>query len=293
MTVLQPTQADARFVDSVPELYDRYLGPFLFTPLAADLAQRLIVPDAGPLRVLELAAGTGRLTEQLRASLPAGSSIVATDLNAPMLEIAKRRVAGAEGPVVEWRAPVDAQALPFGEGEFDAVVCQLGIMFFPDKPAAARQALRVLRPGGQWLLNVMGALDESPMGSIVNDVVARLFPDPPSFFRVPFSYADPVALMALAAEAGFEDVDVTLVDRVAEAPSAHDAAYGFVCGNPGAQAIRDRGGDPEVVVRAVTEALASEYGDHPLRIPMRARVLSACRPRPPRQEVNPQEAGFP
>ena len=279
MTDLQPTQADARFVDTVPELYDRYLGPFLFTPLAADLAQRMILPRGGPARVLELAAGTGRLTEQLRAWLPPGSTIVATDLNAPMLEIAKRRVAGAEGAVVEWHAPVDAQALPFGDGEFDAVVCQLGIMFFPDKPRAAREALRVLRPGGQWLLNVLGALDESPMGRIVTDIIGRILPDPPSFFRVPFSYADPVALMALAEEAGFEDVDVGVVDRVAEAPSAYDAAYGFVFGNPGAAAVRDRGGDPEAVVRAVTEALVSDYGDHPLRIPMRARVLSARRPR--------------
>jgi SAM-dependent methyltransferase len=279
MTDLQPTQADARFVDSVPELYDRYLGPFLFTPLAADLASRLILPEGRAARVLELAAGTGRLTEQLPAWLPAGSTIVATDLNAPMLDIAQRRVSVSEGHAVEWRAPVDAQALPFGDGEFDAVVCQLGIMFFPDKPRAACEALRVLRPGGQWLLNVMGATGESPMGRIVTDVVARLFPDPPPFFRVPFSFADPAALMALADEAGFEDVDVCVVDRVAEAPSAHDAAYGFVFGNPGAQAVRDRGGDPQVVVRAVAEALASEYGDHPLRIPMRARVLSACKPR--------------
>jgi SAM-dependent methyltransferase len=279
MTDLQPTQADARFVDSVPELYDRYLGPFLFTPLAADLAQRAILPEGRAARVLELAAGTGRLTEQLGAWLPAGSTIVATDLNAPMLEIAKRRVSGADGRAVEWHAPVDAQALPFGGGEFDAVVCQLGIMFFPDKPRAAREALRVLRPGGHWLLNVMGAVDENPMGRVVTEVVARLFPDPPPFFRVPFSFPDPTALMSLADDAGFEDVDVSVVDRIAEAPSAHDAAYGFVFGNPGAQAVRDRGGDPAVVVRAVAEALVSEYGDHPLRIPLRARVLSACKPR--------------
>lgn len=279
MTDPQPTPADARFVDSVPGVYDRYLGPFLFTPLAADLAGRMILPEGRAARVLELAAGTGRLTEQLPAWLPAGSTIVATDLNAPMLEVAKRRVAGADGRTVEWRAPVDAQALPFGDGEFDAVVCQLGIMFFPDRPRAALEALRVLRPGGHWLLNVMGALDENPMGGVVAGVVARLFPDdPPPFFRVPFSFPDPVALMSLADEAGFEDVDVSVVDRVAEAPSARDAAYGFVFGNPGAQAVRDRGGDPEAVVRAVAEALASEYGDHPLRIPLRARVLSACKP---------------
>jgi len=281
MTELQPTALDARFVDSVPELYDRYLGPFLFSPLASDLAERVIRPDDHPPRVLELAAGTGRLTEQLLAQLPPGTSIVSTDLNEPMLELGRRRIAAPSADVsLQWRAPVDAQELPFGDGEFDAVVCQLGIMFFPDKPRAAREALRVLRPGGQWLVNAMAPLDESPLGRIVNQVVAEHLPgDSPTFFRVPFSFGDPVALMALAHDAGFEDVDVSVVDRTGESPSAEDAAYGFVFGNPGAQAIRDRGGDPRVVASAVAQALAAEYGDHPLRIPLRARVLSACRPR--------------
>lgn len=278
--LLQPTALDARFVDSVPELYDRHLGPFLFTPLAADLAERMHVPEDHPPRVLELAAGTGRLTEQLLPWLPPGSVVTATDLNEPMLAVGRRRVtAPAGGARVEWRAPVDALSLPFGDGEFDAVVCQLGIMFFPDKPRAAREAFRVLRPGGQWLVNVMAPLDESPLGRIVNQAVAEHLPDdPPSFFRVPFSFGDPLALMALAEDAGFEDVDVSVADRTGESPSAEDAAYGFVFGNPGAQAIRERGGDPQAVVRGMARTLAREYGDRPLRIPLRARVLSACRP---------------
>lgn len=279
MTELQPTALDARFVDSVPELYDRYLGPFLFSPLAADLAGRVTRPASHPPRVLELAAGTGRLTEQLVAHLPPGSSVVATDLNAPMLEVGRRRVLPSSDVALEWRAPVDAQDLPFGDGEFDAVVCQLGIMFFPDKPKAAREALRVLRPGGQWLVNAMAPLDESPLGRIVNQVVAeQMAGDPPPFFRVPFSFGEPAAMLALAHGAGFGDVDVAVVDRTAESESAEHAARGFVFGNPGAQGIRERGGDPEAVMRAVAQALAREYGDHPLRIPIRARVLSAFRP---------------
>jgi ubiquinone/menaquinone biosynthesis C-methylase UbiE len=275
----QPSARDAQFLGSIPELYDRHLGPFLFSGLAADLAGRVILPTGRPPRVLEIAAGTGRLTEQLLARLPSGGTLVATDLNEPMLALARGRLTPADGAAVEWRAPVDATALPFGDGEFDAVACQLGIMFFPDKPRAAREALRVLRPGGQWIFNVMGALDENPIGRIVTEVVGRFFPvDPPTFFRVPFSFPDPEAMRALAADAGFHDVAVATVERTAEAESAQHAAYGFVCGNPGVIGIRERGVDPETVAHALAQALAAEFGDHPLRMPLRARVLSARKP---------------
>ena len=237
MTDLQPSALDARFVGSVPELYDRYLGPFLFTPLAKDLADRAIDPHGHSPRILELAAGTGRLTEHLLARFRAGGTIVATDLNEPMLELGRRRVRAPDGGVnVEWRAPVDAQDLPFGDGEFSAVACQLGIMFFPDKPKAAREAFRVLRPGGQWLVNVMGSLDESPLGRIVTGVVGEVVPDPPMFFRLPFSYADPEALMMLADDAGFEDVDVSIVDLVGEAAVGGRRGVGLRVRQPG----RDR-----------------------------------------------------
>jgi len=277
----QPSARDAQFLGSIPELYDRHLGPFLFDPLAEDLAARVVLPVDRAPRVLEIAAGTGRLTERLVARLPTGGTLVASDLNEPMLALARGRVGadGSDGVAVEWRAPVDAMALPFGDGEFDAVACQLGIMFFPDKPLAAREALRVLRPGGQWIFNVMGAVAENPMARIANEVVGRFFPgDPPGFFRIPFSFADPGAMRALAADAGFRDVDVATVERTAQAESAAHAAYGFVCGNPGVFGIRERGGDPEAVAAALAQALAAEFGDHPLRMPLLARVLSARKP---------------
>jgi len=276
----QPSARDAQFLGSIPELYDRHLGPFLFDPLAEDLAARVVLPAGRAPRVLEIAAGTGRLTERLVARLPTGGILVASDLNEPMLALARGRVtSNSDGATMEWRAPVDAMALPFGEAEFDAVACQLGIMFFPDKPLAAREALRVLRPGGQWIFNVMGAVAENPMARIVNEVVGRFFPvDPPGFFRVPFSFADPDAMRALAADAGFRDVDVATVERTARAESAGHAAYGFVCGNPGVFGIRERGVEPATVVRALAEALAAEFGNYPLRMPLLARVLSARKP---------------
>jgi len=138
------------FSGSMPELYDRFLVPLQFEPFAQDLAQRLGTVTSGQL--LELAAGTGVVTRALARTLPGSVDIIATDLNPAMLEQAKT-YAGLER--VAWRE-ADAMALPFPDGAFDYVVCQFGVMFFPDKPAAFREVRRVLRPGGQFLFNVWG-----------------------------------------------------------------------------------------------------------------------------------------
>ena len=144
---------DKVFAGAIPALYDRYLVPFLFKPFAEDIAWRLF--NLRPGRVLEVAAGTGALTFDLAEAFPKSVEIVATDLNQPMLDFAAGK---ASPPNVVWQQ-ADAQALPFDDGAFDAVVCQFGVMFFPDKPAAFREAHRVLKPGGRYLFNVWGALD--------------------------------------------------------------------------------------------------------------------------------------
>src|SRR5689334_7963313 len=141
-------QSDTVFAGSIPALYDRYLGPLIFEPYAADLADRVASAAAG--RVLETAAGTGVLTRALASVLPGASEIVATDLNQPMLDFAAARP-GVER--VRWQR-ADALALPFPERSFDAVVCQFGAMFFPDKVTGYREALRVLRPGGRFVCSV-------------------------------------------------------------------------------------------------------------------------------------------
>jgi ubiquinone/menaquinone biosynthesis C-methylase UbiE len=127
---------DTVFSGSIPSLYDRYLGPLMFETYAQDLADRVSALNAE--RVLETAAGTGIVTRALDRSLSPGVSIVATDLNRPMLDHAAERISSSR---VSWRK-VDAQALPFPDGAFDAVVCQFGVMFFPTsrKPTGKRGA---------------------------------------------------------------------------------------------------------------------------------------------------------
>ena len=132
------SDTDKVFAGSIPKLYETHLVPLIFEPYAADLAKRLGSQRIS--RVLEIAAGTGVVTRALAATLTADVSIVATDLNQAMLD-----QAAAVGTVrtVEFRQ-ADALALPFGDGEFDAVVCQFGVMFFPDKAKAFSEARRVL-----------------------------------------------------------------------------------------------------------------------------------------------------
>ena len=105
-----PADADRVFAGSIPQLYERYLVPLIFEPYAADLASRVALRQ--PSRVLEVAAGTGVVTRQLANALPLSVSILATDLNQPMLDQAA--AAGTTRPV-EWRQ-ADALQLPFPEG---------------------------------------------------------------------------------------------------------------------------------------------------------------------------------
>src|SRR5260221_1088531 len=142
--------SDKVFAGSIPSIYDTHLVPLIFAPYAADLARRL---SARPIaRLLEIAAGTGAVTRALDSALPANASIVATDLNPAMLEQA--RAVGVRR-VVQWRV-ADAMQLPFEDGEFDAVVCQFGVMFFPEKAKAFAQVRRVVRAAGGFLLNAVG-----------------------------------------------------------------------------------------------------------------------------------------
>jgi len=178
--------ADKVFTGSVAKLYETYLVPLIFELYASDLASR--VASRSPSRVLEVAAGTGVLTRQLASVLPETVSIVATDLNQPMLDLASE--VGTKRPVA-WRQ-ADAMQLPFESGVFDAVVCQFGVMFFPEKAKAFSEARRVLRPGGVFMFNVWDRIEENEFADTVTKALESLFPkDPPRFLaRTPRGYYD-------------------------------------------------------------------------------------------------------
>jgi ubiquinone/menaquinone biosynthesis C-methylase UbiE len=264
---------DAKFSGSIPEIYERYMVPLLFEPYARDLAARLADLREGTL--LETAAGTGAVTRVLSAALP-GVRIIATDLNEGMARVGASRVSA---PNVTWQQ-ADAQQLPFEAGVANAVVCQFGMMFVPDKVAAYREALRVLAPGGRLVFNVWDRLAENPVSETVTRSVAALFPnDPPRFYeRTPFGYFDEATIAGQLRSAGFERVELEGVECVTQVVSAEDAALGLCQGTPLRGEIEAR--NPQGLAAATAAAsagLEERFGKGPFENRMRALVVTAFR----------------
>src|SRR5258708_7839870 len=221
--------SDKVFAGSVPSIYDTHLVPLIFAPYAADLARRLASRPVS--RVLEIAAGTGAVTRALDSALPADVSIIATDLNPAMLEQA--RAVGVRR-TMQWRQ-ADAMQLPFEDGEFDAVVCQFGVMFFPDKAKAFAQARRVLRPGGLFLFNAWDRIEENEFADTVTAALVPLFPqDPPRFLaRTPHGYNDTATIALDIARGGFRiPPRIETVTARSRAPSPKIPATPYCQGTP-------------------------------------------------------------
>jgi len=243
------------FKHSTPELYDRYMVPLLFEPYARVVADRSM--KLSPRRVLETAAGTGVLTTMLKEAVP-DAEIVATDVNPAVVEFAAAKF--STGNVTVQQA--NAQELPFEDDTFDLVLCQFGVMFFPDKVRANSEARRVLAADGSYLLVTFDRLDQNPVPMKADRAVEQLFPDdPPRYMeRGPFSYSDPQLIEADLRNAGFTDVmieTISLTTRV----NARDAAYGMVLGSPFRAEIERRDASGlERALDAVTAALTSLDG---------------------------------
>jgi len=221
---MNPSDNDRVFSGSIPQLYKQYLVPLIFDPYARDLTKRLV--SLQPSAVLEIAAGTGVVTRHMADQLPNHVSIVATDLNQPMLDHA---ISVGTSRKVEWRQ-ADAMHLPFGDGTFDAVVCQFGAMFFPDKAAAFAEARRVLRPGGTFLFNVWDRIEDNEFAACVTQTMAGLFPtDPPRFLaRLPHGHYDQTAIATALSLGGFTGTNVfetVTAQSPAESPRLVAIAY--------------------------------------------------------------------
>jgi SAM-dependent methyltransferase len=269
------SSVDRLFAGSIPEVYHKHLVPLIFEPYAWDLASRVGVGAAG--RVLEIAAGTGVVTRALAAILPPRVSIVATDLNPAMLQQAAARGMARD---VEWRQ-ADAMHLPFDAGSFDAVVCQFGVMFFPDKAAAFAEARRVLTSDGTFLFNVWDRLEENEIPHVVTRALESIFPDdPPRFMaRVPHGYHDRDAIRRDLAAAGFTTrAEILTVATRSRSSSAREAAVAFCQGTPLRHEIEARAASAlERATMEAAQAITDRFGSGPVDARIQAHVVNVRR----------------
>lgn len=264
----------ADFSGDIPRHYDSGLGPFIFAGYAVDIARR--AASGLPSRVLETACGTGIVTRALRDALPIGAHLTATDLNPGMLDVARAKFRPVEPVAFQ---PADATALPFSDAAFDAVICQFGVMFFPDKAASYREVHRLLVPGGRYCFSVWDSHRYNAFGRIAHEIIGGFFPaDPPNFYQLPFGYyqIDPIKESLIAA--GFGGIEVSVVRLQPTVTDFSTLARGLVFGNPVIDQIRQRGGaEAGAIQEAVAAALRSEFGDEPSVMPIQAIVCEAQR----------------
>jgi ubiquinone/menaquinone biosynthesis C-methylase UbiE len=208
--------------------------------------------------------------------LPDSTSITATDLNEPMLAQAKIRL--ADQPRIKWQQ-ADALALPFDDERFDIVVCQFGVMFFPDRVKGYAEARRVLRPGGHFVFNVWDKLADNDFPNVVYQTLQQMFPDnPPQFLaRTPHGYHDAARIRADLTAAGFSDISIETVTHRSRANSPQDAATAFCQGSPMRGEIEACGAPGlEAATRQSAEALARRFGNGPIEGRIQALVISAA-----------------
>ncbi len=265
-------ESDSVFAASIPKFYDKYLVPLIFEPYALDLADR--VSSRRPSAVLEIAAGTGVLTRQLANALPSTVLIAATDLNQQMIDHAT--AIGTSRPV-SWRQ-ADALRLPFPDEAFDLVVCQFGVMFFPDKRTAFSEARRVLRPGGALLFNVWDQIEQNEFADTITKALQELFPsDPPQFLaRVPHGYFDQLQIASDLDGGGFSPTpEVVTLARQSRADSPRVPAVAYCQGTPLRNEIESRSGlRLAEATRVGTAAIAERFGSGTVDGKIQAHIIT-------------------
>jgi ubiquinone/menaquinone biosynthesis C-methylase UbiE len=271
---MSSTTADANFSGQVPEAYDRDMGPPIFESYAVELANR--IPITPGMRVLEIAAGTGRVTRHILDRLPADAKFTVSDLHLDMLEIAKLKL---KDDRIDWQE-ADALELPFPDSSFDLAICQFGTMFYKDKVAGHKEAHRVLKPGGTYMITTWCSHDENPWAGLIHKRVTEAFPDdPPTFMTKPFSYCNWTEMAQDLAQAGFTESSVETIKHELVVEDVDKLAKGVLLGSPMAGMVHERGGDVDAIAAIIADEYRAHGGSNPFRSTKSALIVTAKKPR--------------
>ena len=260
------------FSDDIPGQtathYDQFFGPLYFEPYAVEVAKR--IDPAGIAVVLEIAAGTGRVTRHIRELISPKARLIASDISDEMLAVAKTKLGHLD---IDWQN-IDAQQLPFSDNSIDLVICCFGYMFVPDKPTAFAEAWRVLRPGGHFLFTTWDKLENNP-ASYTSMCIAKQYLEEqlPASYDLPTSMSDEMVIRSLLKDTGFSNLSVENVKLLSVCASAKEVALGFVQGGSVYDEVRKRkpGSIDEIKIRLEKE-LADQFGDSPMTMPISALI---------------------
>lgn len=259
---------------NAPELYERELVPAIFASWAPLVVDKAALREGE--RVIDVACGTGVVTRLIPPEVGTVGRVVGLDLNPGMLARA-RSSPPPKGATIEWREG-DVGALPFDRGAFDAVLCQLGLQYFPDRQLAAREMYRVLKPTGRMVALVWRALAHSPGFAALAAVLERhVSPAAAAVMRAPFVFGDTAdEIRALLTQAGFRTVRVGAEVRMVRFASPGAFVRHQVTASPLAShvaAVDDAARD--TLIREVAAAMQSYLNDDGLTFPIEGHILVA------------------
>jgi SAM-dependent methyltransferase len=244
---------------------------------AADLVERAGLRRGE--RILDVACGTGVVARAAAGRVARAGHVAAIDINAGMLAIARSLPAG-RGAGIGWFEG-SALRLPFRAGSYDVVLCQLGLQFFPDRPAALAEMRRVLVTGGRLGLSVYGPIEHNPATfALAGALDRRLGPGASAAKRAEHALADPALLRTLAAAAGYSQVQIITETRLVRSASAADYVRIQLTATPLASVLRRQAGGSvrqltQALIADVAAALRAHRADGGLALPQEAHVLLA------------------
>jgi ubiquinone/menaquinone biosynthesis C-methylase UbiE len=260
----------ARFSASPPENYERYFVPAIGAPLAMQLVEVAALHPGE--RVLDVACGTGVVSRLASQIVGPEGTVVGLDNNSGMLAVA--RSTAPSGATFDWHE-ANAETMPLPDESFDVVLCQMGLQFVPDKPAALREMRRVLSPGGRLILNVPGPTPK-PLAIMGEGIAHHIHPEAQQFVEHVFSLHDTEELQKLISEAGFHEVTVQANATSLPLPAPADFLWQYVQSTPLAAVVAQVDNEARMALdREVVERLQAFVKDDALMLQLRMLVATA------------------
>jgi ubiquinone/menaquinone biosynthesis C-methylase UbiE len=261
---------------SAAATYQEFLVPAMFDSFAATLVEQAGVGEGSA--VLDVACGTGAASRAAARRAGASGSVTGVDLGEPTLEVARAQPADPGAAPITW-LQADATALPVEDATFDVAICQQGLQFFSDKPAALAEMHRALKPGGHLAIATWTAIERAPVGPLAEALEAHVGAEAASVIRSPFAMPASELESSIAA-AGFHDVEVGQEEKECTwAARPEEFGPRFIACSPLAAAYAQV---PEKIRLAVAEDVGRRLADQTtsdgrLRMPMTSNVALARR----------------